>query len=691
MAIIHFNNPFIIEEVTEKLLPGAYPEIQYPPAGLRVWFAYSLKRIDTGSWDAVYHIKIYANQSINLGHSPMGLCIETFWDDWGCTLDGGAVAYAGVMPDGTRDYNIAYPKTTKAGPDGTGAYYYYFDREVRFNNGTGRYRGTDYMNCFAQGMYPTGPGVLYYPIINFTFAQPMPTFDGSPNIRASSSELDNLWVLYDEPYPTKEAAFGETLDKLVLELRYDSLIAGHAGEVIARRELPLGYSAARQNYKFELTYEELFNFASITLEYGLKEVPVYYHLESYFHYTDPTSGEIYHETRSDDEWRKLYIEGTAPTISIQAYDTSPETTYLTGDNKTFIRYFSDVYYAVTAILENGTPSVKGPGLVSCGSFYKEGAMADIYKGTITDIDHNTITAAFIDPRGNMGRGEKTFNWIEYIKLSTRISSVNMAATGEAQINIEGQYYPGSFGAHDNSLTLLVRYKRANYVDYPEGWLTVDPEKIEIDVEGQRYTATYSLDGLDFLQSYKFQVRAYDMLMTLESKEEVVSTIPVFDWGANDFNFNVPILWTRRDGPNAYTYNLSEFFMQMRALVSEEFPLEVTVTPGENYSKFEFAASLIGNNLHCYYSATRLANTGTGDIANEIVGNLKVLHGGKIKLLKHMSVTNGNVGAPTIFQTQNIVDDGNEVSFDFALCSTAAASKSFSGYFTMPVVVNLKNY
>lgn len=671
MATLYFNNPFTIEDVTSKLTP-VNDTLFYIPEGIQVFYAYALRKIDTSAHKSTYHIKIYANKSI----STTGMELNSYWTDWGASIVG-------------KDYQYGpkWPTTTSPAPDGTGSYYYYWDTEVTFYNGS-RWSQYDYTNFFAQAPGPSGPGVITAPIINFSYSQPLPLFDGAPNIRRVSSELDNLWLLYDEPYPIWDTV-EQTLESVTLELQYSSAIAGLAGKVIATRELPLGFTATTQNYQFELTHDELFDFASKTLEYGLKEVPVVYVLKSVDYYTDATSGNIYRTTRSDSMSAVVYIEGEPPTISISAYDTSEETLYLTGDKNTFIRYFSDVRYSVTCILEDGTLSARGPGTVSCGSFYQEGYMGDIYKGTITDIDSNTISATFVDARGNMGRGERTFNWIEYVKLSTRIVSVNMAATGEAQINVEGQYYPGSFGAHDNSLTLLVRYKRANYVDYPEGWYTIAPDKIEID--GNHYTATYSLDGLDFLQSYKFQVRAYDLLMTLDSKEEVVTTIPVFDWGVDDFNFNVPILWTRRDGANAYTYNLSEFFMQMRALVSNEYPLEVTVTPGANYSDFTLAASLVGNNLHCYYSATRLANTGTGDVANEIVGNVKVLHGGKIKLLKHMSVTNGNVGAPTIFQTQNIVDDGNEVSFDFALCSTAAATKSFSGYFTMPVVVNLKNY
>ena len=55
-----------------------------------------------------------------------------------------------------------------------------------------------------------------------------------------------------------------------------------------------------------------------------------------------------------------------------------------------------------------------------------------------------------------------------------------------------------------------------------------------------YRAEVSLTALNYLNRYTFQAMAVDLLSSVESVEKTVKTTPVFDWGENDFNFNVPV-------------------------------------------------------------------------------------------------------------------------------------------------------
>jgi hypothetical protein len=46
--------------------------------------------------------------------------------------------------------------------------------------------------------------------------------------------------------------------------------------------------------------------------------------------------------------------------------------------------------------------------------------------------------------------------------------------------------------------------------------------------------------LSYDKSYVFQCRAVDKLATIASGQYTVRLLPIFDWGENDFNFNVPV-------------------------------------------------------------------------------------------------------------------------------------------------------
>ena len=50
----------------------------------------------------------------------------------------------------------------------------------------------------------------------------------------------------------------------------------------------------------------------------------------------------------------------------------------------------------------------------------------------------------------------------------------------------------------------------------------------------------NLTGLNYQSIYTFQAKAVDKVVTIETTEKRVKTTPVFDWGEDDFEFNVPV-------------------------------------------------------------------------------------------------------------------------------------------------------
>ena len=62
----------------------------------------------------------------------------------------------------------------------------------------------------------------------------------------------------------------------------------------------------------------------------------------------------------------------------------------------------------------------------------------------------------------------------------------------------------------------------------------------VTLDGNTYSATSEIAGLDYKVAYVFQVYAKDALKTVYSAEKRVKASPVFDWSENDFRFNVPV-------------------------------------------------------------------------------------------------------------------------------------------------------
>ena len=225
--------------------------------------------------------------------------------------------------------------------------------------------------------------------------------------------------------------------------------------------------------------------------------------------------------------RTFSIVNGNPTMSPTAVDNSSSSiAELTGSSGNLIRYYSDVSVATNAaaVKEASLTSQK----ITCGS-----KTIDSSSGTFIDIESGTFTFTATDNRGNTTTKTITKNILDYVKLTCNLEAENPNAAGNMDFSIKGNYFNSSFGAVDNTLTVQYRYK-VNDGEYGD-WIDAP-----ITLSGNTYSFTTSMSGLDYMSSYTFQAKAVDKLLTITTPEKTVKSIPVFDWGENDFNFNVPV-------------------------------------------------------------------------------------------------------------------------------------------------------
>ena len=212
-----------------------------------------------------------------------------------------------------------------------------------------------------------------------------------------------------------------------------------------------------------------------------------------------------------------------PTLSPTVVDNNSTTTALTGDSSKFIKYYSNASVSTGASARNSA-TLKSQ-KITCGAKSISSA-----SGTINAVESGSFTFSATDSRGYTTTQTVNKTLIEYIKLTCSLNAGAPTTAGVATLQISGNYFNGSFGAVANTLTVQYRYKTqgGTYGSWTETTATKS---------GNTYNATATISGLDYQATYVFQARAVDKLATVNTDEQARRTIPIFDWGKNDFKVN----------------------------------------------------------------------------------------------------------------------------------------------------------
>lgn len=215
----------------------------------------------------------------------------------------------------------------------------------------------------------------------------------------------------------------------------------------------------------------------------------------------------------------------APSVSGTVIDSNATTKALTGDESKLVRYYSTALCTITATAKNSaTISDKKIG----------GAVVSGNTRSISKVEKNTVSFYAKDSRGYEATANVGFTLIPYVLLTNNSSGQRTDPTsGNAKLTIKGDFYNGSFGAVDNALT--IKYRIAESGGSYGSYISVTPS-----VNGNAYTASVALSGLDYESKYNIQIVAADKLASVTKTVEIRRGIPVYDWGKNDFAFHMPV-------------------------------------------------------------------------------------------------------------------------------------------------------
>jgi hypothetical protein len=227
--------------------------------------------------------------------------------------------------------------------------------------------------------------------------------------------------------------------------------------------------------------------------------------------------------------KTMTLVAGGPTITATIEDTKHK--YITGGGLKFIRGINEMQFSMTATGQKGA-TIESVAVI-CGN-----RTIRATSGTFTNIENETVIFSATDSRGKTSTKTITLEPIDYIKptCNQKVRLIPKSET-EAQITLEvnGNYFNQSFGDKHNFLQIFMRSRRIDE-EYGE-WDEITPWG---ELNGNTYSLVQDLTGFDPSGTYIFQCGVMDWLSEAYSEEYPVQFIPVFDWGKNDFNFNVPI-------------------------------------------------------------------------------------------------------------------------------------------------------
>lgn len=217
---------------------------------------------------------------------------------------------------------------------------------------------------------------------------------------------------------------------------------------------------------------------------------------------------------------------SAPTITnISIKDINPASLELTGNNQTIIQQASVMSVSATF-------TARLYATLTTRNIINGQNVIDASSGTFSSPTSNQVIFTAIDSRGATTSINRTIsNYIPYFKLSCSQSVDLPNAEGKTTIHIQGNCFTGSFGLVSNSLSLYYRKKEES--GSWGSWVNITTPTIT----NNQYSKDVEITGLNYQKAYSFQVKAVDKIYTIETAIITVKSIPVFDWGKDDFNIN----------------------------------------------------------------------------------------------------------------------------------------------------------
>lgn len=258
-------------------------------------------------------------------------------------------------------------------------------------------------------------------------------------------------------------------------------------------------------------------------------------------YCDCYVNGMYKDTATTTFTADVNANNNKPTISIpRVTDTNSVTTALTGDNSKLIRYASRAYVVSTVRALNGA-WLQEIQIQNGGQYKSVTGLDESYTTSeyFDGVDSRTFAVRAADSRGlttSISYSVPSDRFIEYVKLTCNTGNDKPDTDGRMRLTCSGNYFNGSFGAANNTLRVQYRWKALNggaitWTDFPAD---------DVSISGNTYSADVDLTGFNYRDTYVFECRAIDAIMTATTDEHTAQALPVFHWSKDEFVHETPV-------------------------------------------------------------------------------------------------------------------------------------------------------
>lgn len=191
-----------------------------------------------------------------------------------------------------------------------------------------------------------------------------------------------------------------------------------------------------------------------------------------------------------------------PTVTATIKDINSVTTNLTGDDNKLVRYKSTARITVNATPKNSA---------SITNKKVEGTTVSSYLD-IPNVSKNSFSVSATDSRNFMTPTTKTATMINYVQItcSARVEREDQTSS-IVNLFYSGNYFNGSFGATNNTLTASWKYREKGGSTWISGG-TLSPT-----ISGNTYSGSIQCGtSFDYQKNYEFMVEFSDKIDSLNT-------------------------------------------------------------------------------------------------------------------------------------------------------------------------------
>lgn len=231
--------------------------------------------------------------------------------------------------------------------------------------------------------------------------------------------------------------------------------------------------------------------------------------------------------------RTLTIVNAEPTVNATATDQGTVSITLTGDTSKMIKGYNTINVSMTATAKKGAT-------ISSYKITNGSNVINTASGLFNNAESGTFVFTATDSRGYSSSETVNLTVIPYVPLTCNVNAkieLNATDSTKADITFEisGNYYNGSFGAKNNTLTLV--YELEAKSGKSTEVITTTPT-----FKNNTYKLTYTLSNLSYQDSYTVIIKASDLVyQNISSTSKKLSVFPVYDWGETDFRHNTDVI------------------------------------------------------------------------------------------------------------------------------------------------------